>query len=392
MADRRSIQSQLDELSQRFRELELRLEERRDPYSGLPEGPRGDSAPAPRFCSVPPRPRREFGPEVTEERARAILAIGEKWVNGTPLRYYFFASGRFGGDSTQHEVVRRAFDVWKNVGIGLTFAEVSSPGNAEIRIGFDHTDGSWSRVGTDVLRAGVAERTMNFGWNLNVPGPNGLDTAIHEIGHTLGLHHEHQNPNSGIVWNEEEVYDYFARTQDPPWDRATTFFNVLRKIDPSSVSGTNWDPNSIMHYAIAAGLISMPVEYRGGLRPAGGLSDRDQQVVRQFYPPGGGTVTGSELRIGESQFLNIAPGEQKDLLFTAPENRTYTFQTFGDSDTVMVLFEEDGPQLHYIAGDDDSGFDRNALIRVRLIDGRRFRLKIRLYYSTASGHPSVMVW
>lgn len=118
----------------------------------------------------------------------------------------------------------------------------------------------------------------------------------------------------------------------------------------------------------------------------------DKQVVRQFYPPGGGAVMGSDLRVGESQFLNIAPGEQKDLLFTAPENRTYTFQTFGDSDTVMVLFEEDGPQLHYIAGDDDSGFSRNALIRVRLIDGRRFRLKIRLYYATASGHPSVMVW
>jgi hypothetical protein len=147
-----------------------------------------------------------------------------------------------------------------------------------------------------------------------------------------------------------------------------------------------------MHYAFAAGLISMPGQYRNGLRPAGGVSDRDKQVARQFYPSGGGTVTGSELRIGESQVLNIVPGEQKDLHFTPPENRNYTFQTFGDSDTVMVLFEEDGTQLHYIAGDDDSGFDRNAVIRVRLIDGRKYRLKIRLYYTTASGHPSVMVW
>lgn len=233
---------------------------------------------------------------------------------------------------------------------------------------------------------------MNFGWNLNVPGPNGLDTAVHEIGHTLGFHHEHQNPNAGIVWNEQAVYDYFARTQDPPWDRDTTFFNVLQKIAPSTVGGSDWDPNSIMHYAFTAGLISSPAQYQNGLRPNGGLSERDKQVVRQFYPGGGGSVTGAELKIGESQILNIAPGEQKDLQFIAPVNRVYSFQTFGESDTVMVLFEDDGTRLSYIAGDDDSGVDTNALLRVRLIDGRKYRLKIRLYYSSATGQPSVMVW
>jgi hypothetical protein len=32
------------------------------------------------------------------------------------------------------------------------------------------------------------------------------DTALHGIGHTLGLPHEHQNPNAGIVWDEKTVY------------------------------------------------------------------------------------------------------------------------------------------------------------------------------------------
>lgn len=392
MADRRTLQSQLDDLYERLQELELRLDERKEQYSGMAEAIHDDSSQAPRFCCVPPQPQREFASQVSDERARAIVSLGNKWVNGTPLRYYFFTSGTFGGDSTQQDVVRRAFDTWKNIGIGLTFAEVTSPGSAEIRIGFDHTDGSWSYVGREILNRGVSERTMNFGWNLNVPGPNGLDTAVHEIGHTLGLHHEHQNSSAGIVWNDQAVYDYFARTQSPPWDRNETLFNVLRKIDPATVGGSTWDPNSIMHYAFAAGLISAPEQYRHGLRPAGGLSEKDKQVIRQFYPPGGGSVSGSDLKIGESQILNIAPGEQKDLQFTAPVNRRYTFQTFGDSDTVMVLFEDDGVRLNYIAGDDDSGADRNARLRVRLIDGRKYRLKIRLYYTTTSGHPSVMVW
>jgi len=51
---------------------------------------------------------------------------------------------------------------------------------------------------------------MNFGEPL-VGSPRGFDTALHEIGHTLGLKHEHQNPYAGIVWDEEEVYAYTAK-------------------------------------------------------------------------------------------------------------------------------------------------------------------------------------
>ena len=54
--------------------------------------------------------------------------------------------------------------------------------------------------GRDVLNTrSPQERTMNFGWALTTA--YGHDTALHEIGHTLGLEHEHQNPNAGISWN-----------------------------------------------------------------------------------------------------------------------------------------------------------------------------------------------
>jgi len=51
------------------------------------------------------------------------------------------------------------------------------------------------------------ERSMNFGWDIS----DEVDTAIHEIGHTLGAPHEHQNPNAGIVWDEEAVYNALAQ-------------------------------------------------------------------------------------------------------------------------------------------------------------------------------------
>ena len=69
----------------------------------------------------------------------------------------------------------------------------------------------------------------------------------HEIGHTIGFPHEHQNPNAGIVWDEEAVYRALG---GPPnnWSRETTFHNIIRKIQPDRVQGSTWDPDSVMHY------------------------------------------------------------------------------------------------------------------------------------------------
>lgn len=380
--------TRFDELAARISELEQRVYSTSRPSTDDQDVASSQN----QYCGVPERPPREFGPEVSADRAEAILAIGNKWVNGTDLHYYFFDSGPNGGDSSQQDVVRRAFDVWKDVGIGLTFTEEPQRSESELRIGFRRRNGSWSTVGTDALTVGQQERTMNFGWNINVPGPNGLDTAVHEIGHALGLHHEHQNPNAGIVWDREAVYDYFARTQTPPWSRAKTDFNILNKIDPLTVDGSNWDPDSIMHYSIAAGLIRQPAQYRNGIRPQAGLSQTDIEVVKRFYPDGGGSGLVPELRAWESQRLSLAAGEQKNFNVLPTATRDYNFATFGHSDTVMVLFEEENGSFTYVKGDDDSGFDRNASFRVRLIRGHRYQLRIRLYFSVSSGDTAVMMW
>ena len=190
----------------------------------------------PNYCTLVEVPERVFAPEVGTHRAEMIVVIQKKWVNGTKLKYYFFNGGNDGSpaswkaDAAQKNVVKQAFNAWKSLGIGLEFEETNDKNEAEIRIGFMLGNGSWSYIGRDIIdyASSPDERTMNFGWNIS----NDLDTAIHEIGHTLGAPHEHQNPLAGIVWNEEAVYNALAL---PPnsWSREKTFQNIIRKIPVS---------------------------------------------------------------------------------------------------------------------------------------------------------------
>ncbi|GAB1543290.1 hypothetical protein NUACC21_59640 [Scytonema sp. NUACC21] len=341
------------------------------------------------YCALRDLPERVFTSDINPNRANLILLFGKKWVNGTVLHYHFLE--QWATTEQEKDIVRAGFERWKNVGIGLTFKEVNSPDQAEIRIGFERGDGAWSYIGRDIIDLGLGrdERTMNFGWDLT-KNPREIDTAIHEIGHTLGFPHEHQNPNAGIVWDEEAVYAELAK---PPnrWPRPTTYNNIIRKINPDTVQGSNWDPDSVMHYPFEPGLIKEPAKYRNGLNPAGGLSERDKTWVKTFYPP----LSDSDyvqLKPFESIKLILAPGEQKNFIIQPDSTRYYEIRTFGTSDTVMVLFEDNNGELSYLTGDDDSGEDRNAYIRIKLMTGRKYILRIRLYYASSIGETAVMMW
>ena len=364
----------------------------------------GDKSPNHRYCNARPTAPREFGPGVSADRALAINVLGDKWVNGTDLSYYFFDRPTDGenvifadgstqfvpwvGAESQKAIVRKAFQAWADLGIGLKFKEVASRDQALVRIGFQAGDGAWSYVGRAILDIAADKRTMNFGWNLT----GDLDTAIHEIGHTLGFEHEHQNPFSGIVWDEEKVYSTLAK---PPnsWSRQKTFFNIIRKLDENRVQGTEWDPNSVMHYPFESGLIKVPTIYQTQpLRPAGGLSARDKTYVKQLYPPQSPVASFPELKLLQSLPLDIAAGQQVDLRLLPTRSRVYEIKTFGTSDVVIVLFEDVNGELKFRGGDDDSGEDRNAYLRLRLVRSGKYVLRVRLYYADRQGETAVMWW
>ena len=370
--------------------------------------PRDDADKAPRYShgywNARATQPRVFGPGLSAERRRAINTLGDKWVNGTELSYYFFDKATDGetvtavdgttqfvgwrGTNAEKAAVRKAFDQWAAQGIGLKFKEVPTREQAMVRIGFMSGDGSWSYVGRAVLGIATDQRTMNFGWSV----ANDPDTAVHEIGHTLGFEHEHQNPFSGIVWDEEKVYAALAA---PPneWSRQKTLFNIIRKLDNSQVQGTTWDPDSVMHYPFEAGLIKVPAKYlTQALQPAGGLSPRDITYVKQLYPPQGPITGFPELKLMESRPLNLTAGQQIDLRIKPTRSRNYEIRTLGTADTVVVLFEDVGGQLKYRGGDDDSGEDRNAYLKLRMARGSTYVLRVRLYYADRAGETAVLWW
>ena len=205
--------------------------------------------------------------------SRAAGMIHKKWVPGRTLHVRYLD----GIAAVQDRVTAIAQEWERHVNINFVFD--NSP-TAEIRITFA-PGGSSSYMGTDCLGIAQNKPTMQYGWlTIATSEAEYRRVVLHEFGHALGLHHEHLSPSVTIPWDKPKVYDYYARTQSPPWTKQQVDFNVLNPINPSDTNYTAFDRDSIMLYSVPEELTIGDFRIDGN----GELSIVDRTFMGRWYP------------------------------------------------------------------------------------------------------------
>lgn len=154
----------------------------------------------------------------------------------------------------------------------LKFGLVEDWESAIIRIEFNPRAGNWSYVGTDAIFADKSKPTMNLG---------DLEFGIygHEWSHAIGFFHEHQNPEQGITWNKDWNYKYYAKRPNF-WSKEMVDHNIHRRLAANTYMGTEYDPESWMHYPIKKESNKQGYEVGWNLTP----SEKDIIGLQMAYP------------------------------------------------------------------------------------------------------------
>jgi hypothetical protein len=311
-------------------------------------------------------------------RPRAAVERFKLWENGRRLRVRFLD----GLADVQAQVATIAKEWEEVVNLRLDFVTGST---AELRISFAEKGFSWSTVGTDALTVPSTRPTMNYGWlEPDTPLREYQRVVRHEFGHALGMIHEHQNPAAlgRIPWDKPKVYEYYAQQG---WTEEDVDQNIFDVYDEDTTNFTEFDPQSIMQYAIPDSLTIGT--YSVGWNTA--LSETDRSFMAQQYPAESPGVV--ELAVGgERHAADVGPGAEIDTYaFEARTAVRHIMTTEGATDTVLTLHGPEDPGA-ILAWDDDRGRDENARI-VRKLEPGSYWLTVRHKRPSGSGSYTVGV-
>lgn len=216
-------------------------------------------------------------------------------------------------------------------------------------------------------------------YDITVPGADSFIANGVVVHNSMGLIHEHQNPEGGIQWDRQAVINDL---KGPPnyWDEATIEHNLFKTYDRNQLNYTQLDPQSIMLYPIPDNWTTDC--FNSGFNQT--LSEMDKQFAgdaRNYPKAKPNPITTLPVVDAQGFAATIGqPGEEDLYTFAVKEPGRYVMETFGGLDLVMSLLGPDNQTLQ-ITQDDDSGFALNAKIIKDLIPGK-YWIQVRHYNLT----------
>ncbi|HLT93019.1 MAG TPA: hypothetical protein VKZ56_00590 [Membranihabitans sp.] len=199
-----------------------------------------------------------------------------------------------GGDSELHGKIAGVASKWTENGNitfdfgydenGGSFRSWNSTDRSHIRVGFEEP-GYWSLVGVDSTDLSIAlpgEITLNLsGFDVSLPS-NWQGVVLHEFGHALGFHHEHQTPALECDFDWNKLYEYLG---GPPnyWPKWKVDHN-LRQLQSGGMIYSAHDKHSIMHYSFPAWMFVTGEDSPCFTTENLELSETDKEMMGDAYP------------------------------------------------------------------------------------------------------------
>lgn len=229
--------------------------------------------------------------------------ILHRWEAATPL-WLWPAGHRIegcikGGTATQRRLVVEAAQQWMaeanivfDFGAGPTYRACPdlSP-HPPLRISIARGEAT-SKLGTTAFDMLELEPTVKLSPVATLNGAPYGDAdfrgiALHELGHFLGLRHEHQHPDSACYPNFawEVLCNRVERLRKGNEFTIALFTAVNlvpRKAQPGAVTAA-YDPLSIMHYRFSGSFLKSPTGACFGPTPTV-LSSADKRRIARLYP------------------------------------------------------------------------------------------------------------